>query len=485
MNINKDLLMNRRHFHQITMTAILVLVLSIAGFAQDAPQDRTITSLSDLNQAFVDIVAQVTPAVVTVSTQRMVSMRQRSPFAGDPFFEYFFGPRRGRQGQEREYRQEGLGSGVIVSADGLILTNNHVIEGADSIFVRKHDGRRFVATVVGADPQTDIAVIKIETDNPNFLELGNSDDLQVGEIVLAIGSPMSEHLAYTVTQGIVSAKGRANVGLATYEDFIQTDAAINPGNSGGPMVSIEGKVVGINAAIASQTGGFQGIGFAIPSNMAMHVMNSLLAEGRVVRAWLGVNIQDVDAQIANAMGLEQVTGALIGDVVEGSPADAAGLVAGDIILQVGARRIDNSGMLRSAIGSSTPGETVNLDVLRTGETLQLSATLGELPDEVAEVSPGEDVSSMLGFTVQTLDERLASAYGIDEQLRGAVVTSIDRESSAYQQGLREGDLISSISRRRIRSAEEFLETIEHLADGDTVLLRINRNNQGFFIAFTL
>jgi serine protease Do len=352
-------------FRILNVVSILLVLLIASGvMSQEVPaesgtraDERPIRTLRDLNQAFVDIVSKVKPAVVTVSTERIIYVRPMSPFSGDPFFRFFFGPQ-GRQAPEQEYRQRGLGSGVIVSADGHILTNNHVIENADSIFVRTYDGERFTAQVVGTDPQTDIAVIKIDDSNLHFINIGNSDALQVGEIVLAVGSPMSENLAYTVTQGIVSAKGRADVGLATYEDFIQTDAAINPGNSGGPLVNLDGELVGINAAIVSQTGGFQGIGFAVPSNMAVRVMNSLITEGRVSRAWLGINIQDVNEQIAGAMGLDEPVGALIGDVVSGSPADKAGLQPGDIVLDFSGRRIENAHELRSLIGSSPPGKSL-------------------------------------------------------------------------------------------------------------------------------
>lgn len=267
-----------------------------------------VSILRELNQAFIEIASEVTPSVVTVSTERVTRARMYDPFAdffNDPFFGFFGNPGNGRrqQPQEREFRQQGLGSGVIVSQDGYILTNNHVVAQADSIRVRMSDGRELGATVVGADPKTDIAVIRVNASGLTPIRRGNSDDLHVGEIVLAVGSPLNPNLAHTVTQGIVSAKGRSNVGLADYEDFIQTDAAINPGNSGGALVNLYGELVGINTAIASRSGGFQGIGFAVPVNMALHVMDALISGGRVVRGWLGVSIQDVDEEMARAMGM--------------------------------------------------------------------------------------------------------------------------------------------------------------------------------------
>jgi serine protease Do len=457
--------------------------------AQVTPsKDRPITSLRDLNQALIDIVAQVKPTVVTVSTEKIFTARTfspfSSPFSGDPFFDFFFGPRY-HQPREREYRQRGLGSGVIVSSDGNILTNNHVVKDADSIYVRTYDGRRFTAKVVGVDPKTDIAVLKIDADDLDYIEIGNSDELQVGEMVLAIGSPMSENLAYTVTQGIVSAKGRSNVGLADYEDFIQTDAAINPGNSGGPLINLDGQLVGINTAIVSRSGGFQGIGFAVPVNMAIRVMNSLLKEGKVVRGWLGVTIQDVNDRIANAFGLSETQGALVGDVMPDSPAEEAGIEPGDIIIAMNNRTIKNSAQLRSAVASTAPGTEVEFTILRGDDTLHITVELGELPSEFAEAPTGGDIEQRLGFTVQTLDKDLAEQYDIDIRLRGVVVTSIDQYSEAYQAGLREGDLIRSVNRQRVKSVADFNRAVRKLKKGDTVLLRVHRQGQSFFIAFEL
>lgn len=455
-----------------------------------AAQDRPIMTLRDLNRAFIDLAAQVKPTVVTVSTERILTLRQRSPFgspfANDPFFDFFFGPRDNRQQpREREYRQEGLGSGVIVSKDGYILTNNHVVTNADSIYVGLYDGRRHSAIVIGTDPQTDIAVLKIDTDNLPFITIGNSDSLQVGEIVLAVGSPMSENLAATVTQGIVSAKGRSNVGLADYEDFIQTDAAINPGNSGGPLVNLDGALVGLNTAIVSRSGGFQGIGFAVPSNMAMRVMNSLIAEGRVVRGWLGVSIQDIDETIARAMKLPQTTGALVGDVTDDSPAARAGLEAGDLIVSVDGRTIQNSSQLRNQIAATAPGSTVSLGIIRNDRSMTVSVRLGELPSEFARGGVTTDIQDLLGFSAQTINSDLARRYNIDSRATGVVVTSINSESEAYAAGLREGDLIRSVDRQRIQSADQFYTIVNEKKRGDSVLLRVIRGGNAFFMAFAL
>jgi len=451
--------------------------------------NRPITSLKDLNQAFIEIAAQVKPAVVTVSTERLLRGRTpgpfASPFGNDPFFEYFFGPQQGSGPREREYRQQGLGSGVIVSSDGYILTNNHVIENVDSITVRTIDGERHQAKLVGADPKTDIAVIQIDARDLRYLELADSDSLQVGEIVLAVGSPMSENLAYTVTQGIVSATGRSNVGLADYEDFIQTDAAINPGNSGGPLVNLDGKLVGVNAAIASGTGGFQGIGFAVPSNMAKRVMQSLIAEGKVVRGWLGVSIQDVTDNIAHALGLDEPSGALIGDVVANSPAEKAGVESGDVVVALDGKPVDNSTHFRNKIAAAKPGTRVNLGLLRGEKRLDVTVVLGELPADQGALAAAPGAQERLGFSVATLTEQLARRYDISGRQTGAVVVDIDQSSAAFEAGLREGDLIQGVNRRGVDTEEEFYSAVGDTKTGDTVLLHVSRGGNGFYIAFEL
>ncbi len=499
MSISK---LNRTFCRRTALLVLLALiiagmwpqVLAKAAVEPVGPQpnslDRPLNSLRDLNQAFIDIAARVKPAVVTVSTERIFHQRIYpfgNPFAGDPFFNFFFNPRQHpREPQEREYRQQGLGSGVVVSHDGYILTNNHVIKDADSIYVRTYDGNRYSAKVVGADPHTDIAVLKIEAEKLPYLEFGNSDDLQVGEIVLAIGSPMSENLAYTVTQGIVSAKGRSNVGLADYEDFIQTDAAINPGNSGGPLVNLDGELVGLNTAIVSRSGGFQGIGFAVPSRMAESVMNSLIDNGRVVRGWMGVYIQEVNDQIASAFGLDEVRGALISEVLEDSPAEDAGLEAGDIVIALDGRPIRDAAELRNSVASSRPGARVELTILRDGKTKTVKMELGELPDELAETTPqGDDTEEILGFTVQTLDRSLAERLGISPRLSGVVVTEIDPQSNAARSGVQQGDLITSVNRHPVTNVREFKEQIKSIRSGSTVLLKVVRDGRGLYLAFDL
>jgi serine protease Do len=455
-----------------------------AAAESKAPQDRPISSLRDLSKAFVEIASDVKPTVVTVFTEKTYRLRQ-NPFFTNPFLEFFYGPDQRRQAPEREFRQEGLGSGVIVGADGKILTNHHVIAEADSIFVRTYEGQRYPASVIGSDPKTDIAVIQIDARNLPTIKLGNSDDLQVGELVLAVGSPMSENLAHTVTQGIVSAKGRSNIGLADYEDFIQTDAAINPGNSGGALVNLDGELVGINSAIVSRTGGYQGIGFAVPSNMAVNIMNSLLASGKVVRGWLGVLIQDLNESIAGAMGLGEQTGALVGDVVPDSPAGRAGMEAGDLIVAMNGKAIESSSQLRNRVAATPPGTRVTFEVLRENDRKKITVELGELPDEGAPAAADQGLEDLLGFEVNNLTPDVARRYGLSPNISGVVVTAIDQASSAFREGLREGDVIYSLNRRRVETLAQFNDTLSNAHKGDTVLMRVYRNDNTFFLAFTL
>ncbi len=474
----------------LLLTGALVLS-SLPMGAQSAPasaesvKERPLRSLADLNQAFIDIAAEVKPTVVTVSTERLLSYRQTSPFGNDPF-EFFFGPRgRQQQAPEQEYRQTGLGSGVIVSGDGRILTNNHVVDKADSIFVRTFDGRRYTASVIGVDPKTDIAVLDIDGEDFDYLTIGNSDDLQVGELVIAVGSPMSENLAYTVTQGIVSAKGRSNVGLTDYENFIQTDAAINPGNSGGPLVNLDGELIGLNTAIASRSGGFQGIGFAVPSNMARQVMNSLVTDGRVVRGWLGVSIQDVNEDIARALKLKETHGALVGDVLADSPAERAGFESGDVIVTMNGDVISNSAQLRNRVAASPPETEVKFEVNREGDRQNLTVKLGELPSDAALAGGTGDLNDLLGFAVSSLDREATERYSLDGRAKGVIVTEVESGSAAARAGLREGDLILSIDRTLVGSVADFSELTSGKERGDSILLRIQREGSGFFVAFTL
>src|SRR5260221_3277344 len=332
--------------------------------------------------SIADIAERTAPSVVNVASSRTVkNVRERMPnFFNDPFFQHFFGPGMGGgEGPEipEKHQEHGLGSGVIVSRDGLVITNNHVVEGADEIRVTTSDKREFPAKVLGTDAKSDVAILKLEGDPKGLspLEFGDSSRLRLGDLVLAEGNPFG--VGQTITMGIVSAKGRANVGIAAYEDFIQTDAAINPGNSGGALVDMEGHLVGINTAILSRSGGSMGIGVAIPSIMAQRIMKALIEHGKVVRGWLGVGIQNVDQDLASAMKLPDVKGILISDVMDAGPGAKAGLKSGDVVLRLNGAPIDSTGAFRNAIAAAGAGATVKLDILRDGKPMTVEAKLGE------------------------------------------------------------------------------------------------------------
>ena len=387
-----------------------------------------------------------------------------------------------------------------------------MISGADEINVRLLDNKTLPAKVVGADPKTDIAVLKIKASGLTPIQIGDSDKLRVGEMVLAIGSPLSPSLAHTVTSGIVSATGRSNVGLADYEDFIQTDAAINPGNSGGALINVDGQLVGINTAIASQSGGYQGIGFAVPSNMAKQVMESLIKTGKVVRGWLGVYVQNIDDALASAMKLKSNEGALVGadigfggekitisfysdervdfralvaDLAKDGPAVKAGVEQGDIIVGLDGKKIKDSTELRNDIAARKPGSKVTLDMLRDGKKKDITVKLETLPTDQVAKDVGDQLEKQFGFTVAPLTSDLASKYQLDSSLGGVVITSVDMGGPAQQAGLREGDLIVEINRSPTKDIEHFNEQVRDLKKGDTVLLRVVRGNRSFYVGFQL
>ncbi len=466
----------------------LFLVIELAAVARPThvvpAENRPIANLHDFNQALIDIAAAIKPTVVTVSTEKTLTMPANAYDFGS-IFDFFQNPHGGQQQQpqQRQFHQYGLGSGVITSSDGYILTNAHVIDGADSIYVRTFDGNKHPVKVVGADTKTDIAVLKIDGDDYPSISMGNSDSLNVGELVLAIGSPMSENLAYTVTQGIISATGRSNVGLADYEDFIQTDAAINPGNSGGPLVNMDGRLIGINTAIVSQSGGSQGLGFAIPVNMATHVMNSLIKQGKVVRGWLGVAIQDINESIANAMGIKKTNGALVSEVVHDGPADKAGVQAGDIIQKMDGFDINNSSDLRNRVASTSPGTVVDLSIMRNGKQEDIKVKLAEASDNQLIAANPNSMMEGLGFAVKDITPDIRKYYGLADDTQGVAVTDIDQGSNAYAAGLREGDVITAVNRRKIDSVDGFTNEISMMKKGDTILLRVYRNGHSLFLAF--
>ncbi len=441
--------------------------------------DRPIRSMRDFSNAMVDIAEDANPTVVTVFTERTLRVRSFDPFAD------FFGFRQGQQRQQ-EYRQAGQGSGVIVSDDGYIITNNHVIAEADTVKIRMMNNKVYPAKVVGADPNTDIAVLKIEGSDLPAIRLGNSDDLRVGEWILAIGSPLDENLAHTVTMGIVSAKGRSGVGLLDYEDFIQTDAAINPGNSGGALINLDGELVGINTAIASRSGGFQGIGFAIPINLARNIMRSIIQTGKVTRSYVGVTIQNIDANIARAFDLKTPEGVLISSVTENSPAEKAGLKEGDVILEADGRKMVNTAQFRGYIASKAPGDQIRLEILRESKNLVMNVRVEEMPaDELIARAGSRGLFERTGFAVVDLSAEKLQELGLRNAIRGVIVEEISEESTAFRNNLRKDDVITAVNRRAVRNVQEFNQLVGAVEPGQVVLLQVVRGRTSSFVAFEI
>ena len=433
--------------------------------------------------SFAPMIREVNPSVVNIYTTRRVETRaSRSPF-DDPFFRRFFGedPFHGHRPQEPRFReQEGLGSGVIVTEDGFILTNHHVIQGADTIRVKMQDGNKvFDAEVIGSDEGTDIAVLKIEANELPALAFADSDRLEVGDLVFAVGNPFG--LGHTVTMGIVSALGRDDMRIVDYENFIQTDASINPGNSGGALVNGLGELVGINTAILSRTGGNLGIGFAVPANLARNVMKSLIEHGEVVRGFLGVTLQEITPELAQALELPDSQGVLITDISPESPAEKAGLEQGDVILRFDNKRMNSPRQLRLAVGSSLPGSEKSLTLWRAGAEKVLPVTLGTLPDGEGPLSQLDDQpkGALTGITVRDIEEDDFSQFRLPQNIDGALITEVEPESAAFQAGLRPGMVIREINRQRVRSAREAREIGRELPDSGQVLLLVftGRGNQ--------
>jgi serine protease Do len=442
--------------------------------------DRTLgaSTISDVAEKTVDSVVNIS----TVKTVRVERGAYGLPL-DDPFFRRFFGPE-GRNGRPDTRRESSLGSGVIVSSDGVILTNNHVVRDADQVTVILHDNRKFDAKVVGADPASDLAVIRIDkkVDGLRPLPFGDSDKLRLGEVVLAIGNPFG--LSHTVTMGIVSAKGRSNVGVAAYEDFIQTDAAINPGNSGGALINLRGELVGVNTAIASSTGEYQGIGFAIPANMAKSIMGTLAKGGKIVRGWIGVGLREVTPDIAEAIGLKKEGGALVGEVFDDGPGKKAGLQPGDVILAVDGKSMENMSHLRNTIAGLGANKRVTLRVFRDGREINLPVTLGERPENPEIARGGEDrggkMKSFGGLAVSSLNMATRETFQIpDEVTSGVVVTGIQAESAAEQAGLQMGDVIRKINNRPAGSVDAVIREYERAKN--KVLLYVWREGSNLFL----
>jgi serine protease Do len=497
MKPEKELLDRRLSVYKRMLFVPVLLVVGMSATCNQsgvAPSELKTALVNDANNttaaapgSYAEVVSRVAPAVVTVRSARRTRMPQQHPFLDDPLFREFFG----RQFDERsqpppERVQRGLGSGVTVSADGHILTNHHVVDGAEEITIELGDNRVLEAKVVGSDTPSDLAVLKVNASNLPVLALGDSDRVRIGDVALAIGNPLG--LGQTVTAGIISAKGRAT-GLSdgSFESFLQTDAPINQGNSGGALVSSTGELIGINSQILSPSGGNIGIGFAIPSNMARNVMDQLIKTGKVRRGQLGITMQPVTAEIAASLGLKEVRGVIINAVTPGSPAERAGLKQGDVIVGFNGAPIADSNSLRNSVAGAAPGTEVTLTIIRDGKEQQVRVTLGELIPQSGQAQPhGSETpgtgESKFGLSVSPLTPELASRLGVSAQTRGVVVNQIDPQGPAANAGLQQGDVIVQVNRQPVTSGAELQTALERTSDRPALLL-VNRRGNNLFLTF--
>jgi len=456
------------------MLTILGIMIPTFSFAKVAPA------------SFAGVAKKAIPAVVSVKVEMAGPVQ--NPFFGyldkdeeapdffnDEFFRRFFNMPK-KQSPSEIPRQIGQGSGFLISEDGHILTNNHIVQNADKILVYLNNQREYRAKIVGRDPSSDVAVLKIEGDHFPYLELGNSNELEVGEWVLAVGNPLG--LQATVTAGVVSAVDRSNLGLNQIEDFIQTDAAINRGNSGGPLMNLEEKVIGMNTAIATHTGGYMGIGFAIPSSMISQITEQLINNGSFTRGYLGVLMQQIDQDLANAFGLDEIKGALVAEVAKNSPADKAGLKRGDIILKYNGKEVKSISVVRNAVSMMKPEEKVRLVVKRGGRLLNISVVVGSHP---ANLKTQNKTTNSLGIQVQELTPELEAAYGYRNE-EGVVVSTVDPGSIAALTGIKKGALIISVNHQEVNTPDAFYAQLKNTEEGKPVLLLVRQGEFSQYIS---
>jgi len=466
---------------------VAILWMTVPGLAQS----RT-DAAKELSKAFSSAAKAAMPAVVSVRVEKTVHVSAMSgpgggsgfndPFGqfGDDFLRRFFGDRLPQRQAPRKYSEKGQGSGFIISEDGYILTNNHVVGDVDKITVELQDGRVFDdARLIGTDPGSEVALIKIDGHGFPVLPLGDSDETEIGDWVIAIGNPFG--LSETVTVGVISAVGRSNVHIAAYENFIQTDAAINPGNSGGPLINLDGKVIGINTAIVSQSGGYMGIGFAIPINMAKAIEEQLRESGKVSRGYLGLIAQDVTSEMAEPLGMKESEGVIIAHIEDDSPAEKAGLKTQDIILEIDGKKVESYTAFRNEVAALKPGTRVHLEVLRDGKSEDITATLGERPSEVAMKStPTQESKESLGMEVQNVTKDLAEQFGY-RLGEGVIVSGVVPGGPAADEGIEAGDLITSVDRQSVSSVSEFTAAVKQAKKNGKVLLLVKRGEVSQFV----
>ena len=486
-------------FFSATLGALAIVVLFyLTAWGQENGPDIKVDA-TPLNRdvgpgvSFAPVIKKAAPCVVYIYSTRIVHLRPyRNPFLNDPFFRQFFGDQLPQDNQPRTRRQESLGSGVVVSPNGYILTANHVVEGADEIKVKvtsANGDKEYNAKVVGTDPPTDVAVLKIEATALPAVTLGNSDQLEVGDMVLAIGDPFG--LEQTVTMGIVSALGRKGFQFGgdtdhpNYQDFIQTDAAINPGNSGGALVDAQGRLVGINTFIVSSTYGNEGIGFAVPINLARHVMDRLIKSGKVTRGYLGIVPKDLSAGLAESFGLPDQNGALVDDVNPGTPAQKAGIQAGDVIVEFNGKKVADAASLSLMVSECSPGTETTVKLIRNGHEKSFTVKLAELPGQVGKnnnsrnTRPGNSNNDALdGVTVSDLDAQSRQELSIPDDVQGALVTDVGPDSNSADAGLQQGDVIVEINHQAVKDAEQAVKLCTQ-ARGDRILIRVWRHSGNF------
>src|SRR5256714_9700716 len=479
--------MERRIFRSFGVLIGGILCVWTSAFSATAQE--TTPMQPGVITTFAPVVEKVAPSVVTVFTSEIVSRTQAPfPFSDDELRQFFGGQLPQRQGKQT---LQGLGSGVIVSPDGYILTANHVVSGADEIMVGLGtDLRKYKAKKIGTDPGTDVALLKIEEKNLPAMTFADSEKARAGDIVLAVGNPFG--LRQTVTMGIISAVGRGGMGIVDYENFIQTDAAINMGNSGGALVDVQGRLLGINTAIFTRTGGNQGIGFAIPAHLAREVMQSLRDKGRVVRGYIGTSVQSLTPEIADAMKLKgQPTGALVSEVEPNAPASKAGIKTGDVITAVNGKKDNDARELRLMIGSMAPGTKAQIDVNRERQTKTFDVQLGEMPPGAAdegtetsseETAQPEKTTVFGGVAVATITEDIRTALNLPKDVQGAVIAAIDADSPAAKTGLREGAVIQEVNKQPVKSAKDLLAVSKKLRPNEKVLMRVYSQGRSGYVA---
>lgn len=477
----------------------LMLACIATGFALLAPLDLQRTAmaaepavssdarefLNRMSKSLSEVGETAKPSVVNISTTTTVDVGEQpfGEFFNDPLFKKFFGDNLDSM-PKRKFKSSSLGSGVIVSRDGYILTTYHVVQNAEEIKITLNDKREFKGKVIGSDPQTDIAVIKIEAKELPAVRMGNSGSAKAGDVVVAIGNPFG--LNQTITMGIVSAVGRVNIGISEYEDFIQTDAAINPGNSGGALVNTNGDLIGINTAIFSTSGGFMGIGFAIPSNVANSIAQSIIKQGKVIRGWLGVTVQDLTPELAKSFGIKKEQGALVTDVMKGSPAEKAGLRRGDLVTEFEGKPVENSATLRNMVAAIAPGKTVKLRVVREGRDETITATTGEFPvkkpaAKKSEPKKSEYNNALKGVNVQEVAPDLRESLNLPGEIKGVIVVNVAEDSPA-RDTLTKGDVIQEINRRPISGLKDYEAIASKIGPGESVLLLVYRGGAHVYVS---